>query len=69
MERFGGEKCLGMQITGTKEERLLAMIEVMDVKPLYAISIKSAHRIRPVGASHPATVELDPARDSIRPSS
>ena len=47
LERFGEEKCLGMRISGTKEERLLAMIEALGGKPLHAISIIRAHRIRP----------------------
>ncbi len=47
-ERFGEEKCLGMQIAGTKEERLLAMIEALGGKPLHAICIERAHRISPV---------------------
>ena len=48
LERFGEEKCLGMQVAGTDEERLLAMTEALGDKPLHAISIKRAHRIRPV---------------------
>jgi len=47
-ESFGEEKCLGMQTAGTKDERLLAMIEALGDKPLHAISIKRAHRISPV---------------------
>jgi hypothetical protein len=37
-----------MQVAGTKEERLLAMIEALGDKPLHAISIKIAHIISPV---------------------
>lgn len=48
LERFGEEKCLGIKVTGTKEERLQAMIEALGDKPLHAISIKIAHRICPV---------------------
>ena len=48
LERFGEDKCLGMQVIGTKEERLQAMIEALGDKPLHAISIKRAQRIRPV---------------------
>ena len=42
------EKCLGIKVSGTKEERLLAMIEALGDRPLHAISIKKAHRISPV---------------------
>jgi hypothetical protein len=45
-ERFGKEKCLGMQVAGTKDERLLAMIEALGDRPLHAISIKRSQRIR-----------------------
>ena len=48
LARFGEEKCLGMQVTGTKEERLQAMIAALGDKPMHAISIQRAHRIRPV---------------------
>ena len=48
LERFGEEKCLGIKVAGTKDERLLAMIEALGDKPLHAISIKIAHRISPV---------------------
>jgi predicted transcriptional regulator len=48
LERFGEEKCLGMQVAGTKEEQLRAMIEALGDRPLHAISIKSAYRISPV---------------------
>ena len=48
LERFGEEKCLGIKVAGTREERLLAMIEALGEKPLHAISIKRVHRISPV---------------------
>jgi hypothetical protein len=48
LERFGEEKCLGIKVFGTKEERLLAMTTALGDKPLHAISIKRAQRIRPV---------------------
>ena len=48
LERFGEEKCLGIKVAGTDEERLLAMTTALGDKPLHAISIKRAHRIRPV---------------------
>jgi hypothetical protein len=48
LERFGEEKCLGIKIAGTKEERLLAMIAALGDRPLHAIIIKRAHRISPV---------------------
>ena len=48
MESFGEEKCLGIKVAGTDEERLLAMTTALGDKPLHAISIKRAHRIRPV---------------------
>ncbi|MCX6678910.1 MAG: hypothetical protein NTX42_00895 [Methanothrix sp.] len=44
LEWFGEEECLGKQVAGTDEERLLAMIEALGDKPLHAISIKGAHR-------------------------
>jgi hypothetical protein len=47
-ERFGEEKCLGIKVAGTKEERLLAMIEALGDRHLHAISIKRAHKMRPV---------------------
>ena len=48
LERFGEEKCLGIKVAGTREERLLAMIEALGAKPLHAICIKRAQRISPV---------------------
>ena len=48
LKRFGEEKCLGMQVAGTKDERLQAMIEALGDKLLHAISIKRAYMIRPV---------------------
>jgi hypothetical protein len=48
LERFGEEKCLGIRVAGTKDERLLAMIEALGDRPLHAISIEKAHRISPV---------------------
>ncbi len=48
LEKFGEEKCLGMQVAGTDEERLLAMIKALGDRPLRAISIKRAQRISPV---------------------
>jgi len=44
----GEEKCLGMQVAGTDEKQLRAMIEGLGDRPLHAISIKRAHRISPV---------------------
>jgi hypothetical protein len=48
LERFGEEKCLGIKVAGTKDERLLAMIEALGDRPLHAISIERARRISPV---------------------
>jgi len=48
LEQFGEEKCLGIKVAGTKDERLLAMIEALGDRPLHAISIERAQRISPV---------------------
>jgi len=48
LERFGEEKCLGIRVAGTDEERLRAMIEALGDRPLHAISIERARRISPV---------------------
>lgn len=48
LEMFREEKCLGIKVAWADEERLRAMIEALGDRPLHAISIKRAQRIRSV---------------------